>query len=272
MGFSAENFMTILQAIILGIVQGLTEFLPVSSSGHLVLTQNILGLTGDNLFFDTMLHVGTLAAIFIVFWDDIKYILTHLFGRYTWLIVVATIPAVVAGFLLDDLIENMFGGEFLGFGFITTSILLLTGEIIYSKRGPKYMTRDDITFGTAFGIGCMQVFALLPGVSRSGSTLSGSLSSRVERNTGVHFAFMMSIPVVLGSALLQGFDIVKHGAGEVFLVPTMIGMLVAAVVGCIAGKLMLGIIKKHKLYGFSVYTFLLGLFVILDQFVLHIIF
>jgi undecaprenyl-diphosphatase len=245
--------MSIIEAIILGIVQGLTEFLPVSSSGHLVLTQKILGINGNILFFDTMLHVGTLAAVFIVFWPDIKEIFKDLFGRFTWLLVVATIPAVIVGF-------------------ITTSILLVLSELLYKRKAPKYLTKKSITFPVAIEVGCMQAFAMLPGVSRSGSTLAGSLSCRMERNLATRFISLMSIPVILGSGLKQGYDLVKDGAGEIYLIPTIIGMLVAAVVGYIAGKLLISIVKKHKLYGFAAYTCILGILVILDQLVFHLVF
>ena len=264
--------MSIIEAIILGIVQGLTEFLPVSSSGHLVLTQKILGIDGNLLFFDTMLHVGTLAAVFIVFWPDVREIFKDLFGRFTWILAVATIPAVIVGVVFDDFIESAFGGEFLGFGFITTSVLLVLSEILYKRKAPKYTTKQSITFPVALEGGIMQAFAMLPGVSRSGSTLAGSLSCRMERNLATRFISLMSIPVILGSGLKQGYDMIKDGAGEIFLAPTIIGTIVAAVVGYIAGKLLISIVKKHKLYGFAVYTCILGILVILDQYVFHIIF
>lgn len=264
--------MTILEAILLGLIQGLTEFLPVSSSGHLVLFQNIFGTPGDMLFFDTMLHVGTLVAVFIVLWRDIWEILKHLFARFTWVLVVATLPAVAAGLFLGDFFEGAFQGQYLAVGFLLTSVLLVLSEQIAAKRQPRYFEKDQIRFSTAFGVGCMQAVAILPGVSRSGSTLAGSLMAGLDRSLAATFSFLMSIPVILGSAVMQGYDILKNGAGEIYWGPTLLGMAAAAISSFFAAKFMLKLVRNKKLYGFAIYTAVLGVLVLLDQLVFHIVF
>lgn len=261
-----------MEAIILGIIQGLTEFLPVSSSGHLVLFQRIFGMSGDMLFFDTMLHVGTLAAVFIVLWKDIWEIFKNLFGRFTWVLVVATVPAVLAGALLNDFFEGAFEGAYLALGFLITSALLVLSERISAKRQARYTEKGQIKFGTAFGVGCMQAVAIMPGISRSGSTLSGSLMAGLDRSLAASFSFLMSIPVILGSAVLQGYDLLTEGAGEIYLLPTLLGMIAAAASSFLAAKYMLNRIRSKKLYGFAIYTAVLGVLVLLDQLVFHIVF
>lgn len=264
--------MNIFQAIILGIIQGLTEFLPVSSSGHLVLFQNILGVSGDMLFFDTMLHVGTLVAIFIVMKDEIIKVFKNLFGRYTWLLAAATVPAVVATLLFGDFFEEAFEGRYLGLGFILTSILLITCEIVSSRGKAKRHTEKDITWPAAIGIGCMQAVAILPGVSRSGSTISGGLFAKFDRKLASAFSFMMCILVILGSLAKQGYDILKDGLGEVYMVPTIVGMIAAGVMSFIAAKFMMKYIQTKKLYPFAIYVLVLGILVLFDQNMIHLIF
>lgn len=263
--------MSIWQAIILGIVQGLTEFLPVSSSGHLVLMQNIFGIEGEMLFFDTMLHVGTLVAVVIVFWKDIVNIVRRPVQKLTGLLIIATIPAVLATLLLGDFFDDAFSGRYLGFGFILTGILLTVAELIAARRGKRRQKRD-ISVGNAIGIGCMQAVAILPGVSRSGSTLVGALFAGIDRNLAARFSFLMSIPVILGSVVLQGAKVVMGGAGEVHILPTLVGMVFAAAAGLFAVRVMLYIIRKKKLYGFAIYVAVLGALVLLDQFVFHLVF
>ncbi len=261
--------MNIIEALVLGFVQGLTEFLPVSSSGHLVLIQNIFGIEENPLFFDTMLHVGTLVAVAVVLWEDIADILTHPFRRLTWLLLVATVPAVIAALLFNDFFTGAFEGKYLGCGFLLTSLLLTLSERLVARKRVKRM---EMTFPAAAGIGCMQAVAILPGVSRAGATLSAGLLSGLERTYAAKFSFLMSIPVILGSVVFQGYDMVKEGVGNISVLSTVIGTLAAAVTGYFAVRFMLRLIRKKKLYGFAVYTGILGAAVLLDQLVLHIVF
>ena len=155
--------MNLWQAILLGLVQGLCEFLPVSSSGHLVLFQTILGVDDPGILLDTLLHVGTLIAIFVAFWKDIWAMIRRPLSKPVYLLVVATIPAVIATLLLGDFFETAFTGEFLGLGFLATSVILFVS-------GRRQGHRREVTYADAAVMGCFQAFAILPGVSRSGST------------------------------------------------------------------------------------------------------
>jgi len=261
--------MNILEAMVLGIIQGLTEFLPVSSSGHLVLFQNIFDVQGDMIFFDTMLHVGTLVAVVAVFWQDILSILKKPVQKMTGLLLLATLPAVAAALLFKDFFEGSFEGQYLSFGFLVTGIFLTAAEWIeklFQKRN------NTVSYGDAAVMGCMQAVAILPGISRSGSTIVGGLFSGMNRNLAARFSFLMSIPVILGSVVLQGYDILKYGAGEIDVLSTLVGMVFAAVSGFFAIRFMLKFIRERKLYGFAIYTGALGLLILLDQLVFNLVF
>ena len=258
--------MSILESIILGIVQGLTEFLPVSSSGHLVLMQNIFGINEPQLFFDTMLHLGTLLAVVIVMFKEIIGLFRRPFKKMLYLIV-ATIPAIVFGFFLSDFVEGAFSGVYLGYGFLLTALILTVSEII-SKRSAK---KHDVRLGSGIAMGFMQVVAMMPGVSRSGSTIAGGLFCGVDRSKAASFSFLMSIPVILGSVVLQGAKIAADTSLVVDWLPTIIGTVFAAASGYFAVRFMLAIIKKRKLYGFAIYVAVLGIFVLLDRYVLGLV-
>ena len=262
--------MNIFEAIFLGIVQGLTEFLPVSSSGHLVLFQQIFGVECDVMMFDTLLHVGTLFAVVVVLWGEIVKILRKPFQKLTGMLIVATIPAVVVTLLFEDFITESFEGALLGYGFLATSVVLVLSEIL-SKRKKATV---PMTYPRALGAGCMQALAIMPGLSRSGSTIAGSLMTGVSREEAANFSFLMSIPIILGSVVFQGYGMVKdHVAFDSsLLLPSLVGMIFAAVSGFFAVKFMMNLIRKHRLFGFAVYTATLGIAVILDQTLLHLVF
>jgi len=275
--------MNIINAIILGIVQGLTEFLPVSSSGHLVLLQKIFGIRETSLFFDTMLHVGTLLAVMTVLWKDIFEILKKPIQKLTGFLILATIPAVIAALLFKDTIEEIFvSGKFLGFCFLITAALLVTAELL-SKRDKNANSaveeQDEsgakMTWLQALFIGIMQAFAIPPGISRSGATISGSLFCKLNRGFAARFSFLMSIPAILGAVVMQTKDLIKHGAADGSSLGTaaiVAGTITSAVVGFFAVKFMLKIIREKSLFGFAIYTGVLGLIVLIDQFVLHFFF
>jgi undecaprenyl-diphosphatase len=265
--------MGIFEAIALGIVQGLTEFLPVSSSGHLVLMQKIFGTAAlegavnpQLIFFDTMLHVGTLLAVVIVLWKDILGLFKKPFTTLLYLIV-ATIPAVIFTLLCKDFIEQSFGGQYLGFEFLLTALLLVVAELIARRVG----NRRELRFGSALVMGVMQAIAILPGISRSGATLSGGLACGVERQKTARFAFLMSIPAILGAAVLNGYDLTKTPGFSIDWAPLIAGVVCAAITGYIAIRFMLALISKKRLWGFAIYVAAVGLFVLLDQYVLHTI-
>ncbi|HCC38085.1 MAG TPA: undecaprenyl-diphosphatase [Treponema sp.] len=284
--------MSIFTAVLLGIIQGLTEFLPVSSSGHLVLFQKLFDITEPALFFDTMVHVGTLAAVVIVLRRDIWAILRRPAQPLTAYLIIATVPAVVFALVLKNPIEKAFeSGQFLGFAFLITAALLIGAELL-SRRGALSRLDAENAAGAgeknaamnwldALVIGVLQAVAIIPGVSRSGATLSGALSRRLDRDFAARFSFLLSIPAILGALVLQLKDLVTDGAvsgmageaaGGIGAAALIAGTLSAAVVGFFAVRLMLQIVRKKSLFGFAVYTGVLGALVLLDQFALHIVF
>jgi undecaprenyl-diphosphatase len=269
--------MTILNAIILGAVQGLTEFLPVSSSGHLVLVQKIFGISEPALFFDTMVHVGTLAAVFVVLWRDIWAILRRIVQPLTGLLIVATIPTVIVALAFRGTIEHVFEtGQFLGFSFLVTTGLLLTAELLSRRarfaRG--FVRAENMSWLDALVIGILQAVAIIPGVSRSGATISGALSCGLDRDFAARFSFLLAIPAILGALALQIKDLAEGDVaiGGIGIVPVIAGTASAALVGFFAVKFMLKIIKEKSLVGFAVYTAILGTLVLIDQFVTHLVF
>lgn len=262
------------QALLLGLAQGLGEFLPISSSGHLVLFQNIFGITEEVLLLDTLLHVGTLAAVFFALWPDILPLIRRPFQKTTLLLVIATIPAVAVTLLLGDAIDRLFAGTYLGWGFLLTAIILLT-----AGRSRSHVNATGFyALGTwhALAMGTAQAVAILPGVSRSGSTIAGGLVSGVDRDAATRFSFLMSIPAILGSLVYQLKDLAKIGVAAssagMSLAAVLLGMLVAAVSGFLALKWMLRIVRRGKLWVFGIYTGALAALVLLDQYLFHIIF
>ena len=277
--------MSILTALLLGIIQGLTEFLPVSSSGHLVLFQKIFGISEPTLFFNTMVHIGTLAAVVTVLRRDILAILRRLAQPLTGYLIIGTIPAVIFALLLKENIERAFEtGEFLGFAFLITSMLLAAAELL-SRRTSKGQSgkplRSSMNWLDALVIGLLQAVAIIPGVSRSGATLSGALSRKLDRDFAARFSFLLSIPAILGALVLQLKDLAQGSAAVQNTVETaggigpaaiIAGTLSAALTGFFAVRLMLKIVREKSLWGFAIYTGILGLLVLFDQFVTHIIF
>ncbi len=259
--------MGILEAIVLGIVQGLTEFLPVSSSGHLVLLHNVFGMSEPQLFFDTMLHLGTLVAVVIVMWKSIVDIFKNFFSKMTLFLIVATIPAVLATLLFGDFFEGTFTGTYLGYGFLLTACVLTLSEKISDRVNRK----REIGMGSTITMGVMQAVAIFPGVSRAGSTIAGGLVSGIDRRQAASFSFLMSIPAILGSVVLQGAKIVSDSAINVELLPTIVGAVCAAISGYFAIRFMLALISQKRLYGFAIYVAVLGIFVLLDQYLLKMI-
>ncbi len=257
--------MTIWQALILGLVQGLAEFLPISSSGHLVLLQQVFGISEPGLLLDTLLHVGSLAAIAVVFWKDILQMLKKPFSKPVYLLLVATVPAVLAAVFLGDFFETAFTGRYLGIGFLLTSLVLFLS-------GKRQGTRRQVEYPDAAVMGLFQAFAILPGLSRSGSTISGGLFRGVDREQAARFSFLMSIPAILGSLVLQVKDIIAGEAAALPFWPVLAGTVAAALASLFAIRFMLYLVKKVNLAGFAVYTLLLGVLVCIDQWFTHIFF
>lgn len=257
--------MNSIQAIILGIVQGLAEFLPVSSSGHLVLLQRIFGIEEGVLTFDVAVHIATLAAVIYIYRSDIAKIIRNPFGKLPVLIVVSTIPTVIIGFAFRDFFENMFKtGASLGIGFIFTGLIIWYADSV--KKTSKGLNKT--TYIDAVIIGIAQGIAIFPAVSRSGLTISGALFRGLRREFTAKYILLLSIPSILGAAVLDLFDITKtinSGQSAVDFFPVLLGMAAAAVSGYIAIRFLLKVLKKGKLKIFSYYVFALGILVILEQ-------
>jgi len=266
---------TILQAVILGIVQGLTEFIPVSSSGHLVLVPHLLGwkLVESQVFiFDVLVQWGTLFAVIAYFWKDLVAIATAFVqgifagkplqnedARMGWYLILATIPAVIVGLLCKDYVEAAFNdvratGAFL----LLTAVLLVVAE----RVGRRKRDMASITWLDALFIGCAQVLALLPGVSRSGSTIAGGMARNLDRPAAARFSFLMSVPVMLGAGVLALKDLFALPEMDHFLLPLAVGFVVALLSGYIAIRWLIAYLNKHSLYLFAGYCTLVGLLII----------
>ena len=268
--------MDVIQAIIIGIVQGLTEFLPISSSAHLVLVPEVLGVQGS-LAFDTVLHVGTLAAVFTYFWNDIVHMVRAFlssigdiplgnfregiredrFKRLAWMVIIGTVPAGLAGVLFKDFFEALFSSTVaVGFFLIVTGLLLWGSERV-SRGVSEKLSIEKLGVRNSLIIGCAQALAIAPGISRSGATISAGLFLGFERELVARYSFLLSIPAILGAALVQVKDI---SVGFDLLGASMIaGFLAAAVSGYAAIKFFLKLIKERDLNVFAYYCWALGI-------------
>ena len=269
--------MTLFESIILGLVQGLAEFLPISSSGHLAALQYIFGIDGSNvLTFTVMLHFGTLVAIFVVYWKDIVDLVKELFAtikdictgqgvqvnkndtrKLGFMIITASVPTAIIGLLLNDFFESLYARMT-----VIGVCLIITGcGLFFAERyGGGKRTIKDMNFRNAFFIGLCQSVAIMPGISRSGATMIGGLACKFDRAFAVRYAFLISIPSVLGAFLLEVPDAVKavsDGTG-MSLGVMLAGVAVAAVSGYAAIKVMIKAVTNKKLMYFSVYTWIAG--------------
>lgn len=257
----------LLQYIILGLVQGLTEFLPVSSSGHLILMEKVFHMESPGMVLEVMLHMGTLAAVVYVYWEDIRDLILHPLQSDLIKLVIATIPAVVVALFID--LDDIMDGQFLGFGFLITSGLLLLST--YMRRWSKRSGRlhRNVTYKDAIAMGCMQGLGVVPAVSRSGSTIVGGIATGLSRTSAARFSFLMSIPAILGAAVLQVKDILSGKvslAGEP-VIPMIVAVLVAAAAGVFAIKFMLSVLRKGSFKWFSLYVAIVGVLVLFDTYV-----
>ena len=275
--------MTYLEAAILGLVQGLAEFLPISSSGHLALLQQWFGIDENKvLLFAVLLHAGTLVSVFIVYWKDIWELIVELcltikdlctgkglrleerpVRKLGVMIIVATIPTAIIGILFSDLFDKLYTSVLpIGIGLVITGFLLVMAE----RTGTSSRGIEKMNFRNALFIGTVQGIAICPGISRSGSTLFGSLICNLDRKFAVKFVFLISIPSILGSAIMETPDAIAAGMEMSQLGPIIVGMAVAAVSGLIAIKTMIKIVSDKKLSYFSYYVWALGAAVIIYSF------
>lgn len=260
--------MSIFEAILLGLIQGLCEFLPISSSGHLVLVQTLFGIQERTMFFNVMLHVGSLVAVCFYFRKTLVKMIKHPFSKLPIFIVISTIPTIIVALLFDNAIENLFNGGLLGVCFLITAFMLTI-----CIRIPKHKRElSDMRWYDAGFIGIMQSIALPPGISRLASTILGGLIEGFDQSFVAEYAFLMSVPAILGSAVLEIIKLVKHNIGPVAVGPTIAGMITAMLAGFFAINLMMRLIRKGKLKGFAIYCAILGILILLDQNVTHFFF
>lgn len=266
--------MTITQSILLGLIQGLAEFLPISSSGHLAILQNLFGIEGDQILALTAtLHFGTLISLVAVYykdlWDLIKELFATLKDLFTGkglrpdanetrklgiMIVIATIPTAAFGLLLNDFFDAMYTSMILvGVNLLVTGTLLWTVERITGKG----RTVREMKYRHALLVGLFQTIAMMPGISRSGSTIAGGLISGLKREFAVRFAFLVSVPPILGAVILEMPDALASGGGDMVL-PIIAGVVTAAVSGFLAIKFMIRLVTNKGLKIFSYYTWVAG--------------
>ena len=253
-----------LQALVLGIVQGLTEYLPVSSSGHLAIGSHLFGIEGEeNLAFTVLVHVATVCSTLVVLWKEIDWILKGLFKfemnaetKYFLNIVVSMIPIGIVGVFFKDAVEEVFGSGLL----IVGCMLLLTAMLLIFSYFAKPRQREHISMKDAFIIGLAQACAVMPGLSRSGSTIATGLMLGNKKESLAQFSFLMVIPPILGEALLDVLKMVKgdDAFGDISALPLVVGFVAAFVSGCVACKWMINIVKKGKLVWFGVYCAIAG--------------
>lgn len=253
-----------LQALILGIIQGLTEYLPVSSSGHLEIGNAILGVElEENLTFDVMLHVATVLSTLVILWSEIDWITRGLFKfqmndetKYFLNIVVSMIPVGIVGVLFKDQIEALFTGNLLLVG----CCLMVTAALLIFTYFAKPRQKENISWLDALIIGIAQAIAVLPGISRSGSTIATGLLLGNKKEKLAQFSFLMVIPPILGQALLSTMKFVKgeEAFGGVDTLPMIVGFVAAFISGCFACKWMINIVKKGKLVYFGIYCAIVG--------------
>lgn len=265
------------EALILGIIQGLTEYLPVSSSGHLAIGQALFGLDSgeDNLAFTVLLHVATVLSTMVILWKEIVWLFADLFKckwnegtKYIVNIIISMIPIGIVGLFFKDKIEAVFGSGLLVVGIC----LLVTASLLAFSYYAKPRQRENISPWHAFVIGLAQAVAVLPGLSRSGSTIATGLLLGNKKDKLAQFSFLMVIPPILGEALLDVKDMAKVGIdtslGGISPMAALIGFVAAFAVGCLACKWMIDIVKRGKLIWFALYCAIVGLATIVLPYVL----
>ena len=265
--------MSILQGILLGLVQGVTEFLPISSSGHLVLAEHLLGLPPSNdITFEVVVHLGTLMSVVVAFWPDITGLVGalvramshvprwgHLYREDAYLrlgvlIVIASVPAAIIGILFEDAVGEAFADPKL-----VAVMLIVTGLILFLTRLTRPVQGKEVRMGTAILIGFAQAFAILPGISRSGSTISTGMYTSIPPFEAARFSFLLSVPVIAGAAALKMIELLHHGIAVEGLEPMIAGLVMSFLSGYVAIKVLLRIIGKGKFSLFSFYCLVIGI-------------
>ena len=261
------------EALIMGLLQGFTEFLPVSSSGHITILSNLFGIEGEeNLTFTIVVHVATVLSTLCILWKEVDWILRGLFKLkmndetiYFLKICLSMIPVGIVGLFFKDYVEQVFGSGLL----IVGIMLLVTAMLLTFTYYVKPRVQREITFRDALVIGIAQACAVMPGLSRSGSTIATGLMLGNKKEHLAQFSFLMVIPPIVGEALLDGKKILEGAAeatGDISMLALVVGFVAAFVSGCLACKWMIGIVKKGKLIYFGIYCAVAGVLAIIYHF------
>ncbi|WP_072531333.1 undecaprenyl-diphosphate phosphatase [Bacteroides ilei] len=262
------------EALILGILQGLTEYLPVSSSGHLAIGSALFGIEGEeNLTFTIVVHVATVLSTLVILWKEIDWIFKGLFKwqmndetKYVLNIIVSMIPIGIVGVFFKDTVEEIFGSGLL----IVGCMLILTAVLLTFSYYAKPRQKEKISIRDAFIIGIAQACAVMPGLSRSGSTIATGLLLGNKKESLAQFSFLMVIPPILGEALLDGMKIMEDASSasaDISTLSLVIGFMAAFISGCIACKWMINIVKKGKLIWFGIYCAIAGIITVITSLV-----
>ena len=266
------NFIELLKYIILGIVQGFTEPIPVSSSGHVFILKKLMGITTNDLNFEIVVNFGSLLAILLIYKEDIIRLIKNFFKyfkvkndetkkdfKYCWLIVLGSIPVGIVGFLWKDQIETALNNvKIVGISFLLTSLFLFLVRNIKGVKKDKNLSWKD-----ALVVGLTQVVAVIPGISRSGSTLIGGLFRDLDRDTALRYSFMLYIPVSLGTTLLGFKNLLEMRNIHDLVLPYGLGFIASFIVSFFTLRWFIGVVKKGNLKYFSIYTLILGLLILI---------
>ena len=267
--------MNIFQAILLGVLQGLTEFIPVSSTAHLLIGQRLLDLPASDLVFSflVLVQLGTVLSLIVYFWKDLLELIKAFFTRpfstaenkLGWWIIIATVPALIFGYLLKSTVEVLFRNPLLEAAIrllITAVVLILAERFSYPNRSLEKMNWLD-----SLVIGLAQVIAVFPGASRSGTTISAGMVRGFDRQSAARFAFLMSVPVMLAAGAYQSLDLMKIPGLASFLPTLLVGFVSAAIVGWVAVRWLLGFLGKHSFHIFAIYCLVVGALCLLFTFI-----
>jgi undecaprenyl-diphosphatase len=253
--------MNIIYALLLGIIEGLSEFIPVSSTAHMLIVQRLLNLPSDNgvFAFLVLVQLGQLVALLVYFWRDYWILIKAFFARpfstqenrMAWYIIIATLPALLAGLLLKDLVQKLFQNPLLeaSIRLYTAAFLLFIGE----RLGKRSRSLSSITWLDSLIIGLFQVLAVFPGSSRSGSTIPGGMLRNLDRSSATRFAFLMAAPVMLAAGGYESLSVIKLHILPTILAPLVVGLVAAALIGWLAIRWLINYVSRHSLYLFSAY-------------------
>lgn len=267
--------MTIFYGLILGIIEGLTEFIPVSSTAHMLIAQRLLGIPSDNgvFAFLVLVQLGPLLALIVYFWKDYWSLIKAFFARpfstadnrMAWYVIIATIPAGIAGLLLKDVVQNMFSNPLLeaAIRLFTAAVLLALAEWL----GKRSRNLDSITWLDALVIGLFQVLAVFPGSSRSGSTIPGGMLRNFNRPSATRFAFLMAAPIMLLAGGYESLSVLKLHILHSIIGPLAVGFIFAAIIGWLSIRWLINYVSKHSLYVFSIYCAIVAAFCVIFLFV-----